>query len=641
MTFDCSSERIARCYEIARSALLAERNPAGHWTGELSTSALSTATACMALEMVRQKIDSAQTPAFDPPYPDVDFAGLISGGLAWLVEHQNDDGGWGDTVQSVSNISTTMLAHAVFCATGTSERYASTVEAAQGYIDKAGGVEAVLARYGKDQTFSIPILTHCTLAGVTDWADVLPLPFELACIPARFYNAVRLPVVSYALPALIAIGQVHYHHRPPTNPIIRAIRQWAGPRSLKVLEKIQPENGGFLEAAPLTSFVTMSLAGMGRIDHPVARKGVQFLVNSVRPDGSWPIDTNLATWVTTLSINALGDDLPEESRPVLREWLLGQQHRQRHPYTNAAPGGWAWTDLPGGVPDADDTPGAILALLSLCDDRRAGDVSPPLERDELAEPLANAVRWLLDLQNRDRGWPTFCRGWGTLPFDRSAADITAHVLRALIAWQQHPASQCADRKLRRRTERAVQSGFGYLAQSQRSDGSWLPLWFGNQYAPGNENPTYGTARVLAAYRDLGELNGQDENRNSVPPRAVAAARRGLQWLREAQNVDGGWGGAAGVESSVEETALAVDVLLADSPTDKAAQRGLMWLLERVEDGRFHESTPIGFYFAELWYFEKLYPLVFILTALRRAHHIALTSRFTDVTRVEKRERVTS
>ena len=36
-----------------------------------------------------------------------------------------------------------------------------------------------------------------------------------------------------------------------------------------------------------------------------------------------------------------------------------------HPYTNADPGGWAWTNLPGGVPDADDTPGAILALLQL------------------------------------------------------------------------------------------------------------------------------------------------------------------------------------------------------------------------------------------------------------------------------------
>ena len=31
--------------------------------------------------------------------------------------------------------------------------------------------------------------------------------------------------------------------------------------TLRILESIQPASGGFLEAAPLTSFVTMSLAG--------------------------------------------------------------------------------------------------------------------------------------------------------------------------------------------------------------------------------------------------------------------------------------------------------------------------------------------------------------------------------------------
>jgi len=44
-------------------------------------------------------------------------------------------------------------------------------------------------------------------------------------------------------------------------------------------------------------------------------------------------------------------------RRRLIDWLLDQQHRVEHPYTHAAPGGWAWTDLSGGVPDADDTSG--------------------------------------------------------------------------------------------------------------------------------------------------------------------------------------------------------------------------------------------------------------------------------------------
>src|SRR5256886_7656299 len=102
----------------------------------------------------------------------------------------------------------------------------------------------------------------------------------------------------------------------------------------------------------------MSLAGSGQVNHPVTRKGVEFLVASVRPDGSWPIDTNLATWVTTLSVNALaaaGDLEALDRKDDLLAWLLAQQYRERHPYTGADPGAWAWTPLPVGVPDADDT----------------------------------------------------------------------------------------------------------------------------------------------------------------------------------------------------------------------------------------------------------------------------------------------
>ncbi len=634
MTQSLDQERIARSYETVRAALLAERVdtstvPSGHWEGELSTSALSTATAIMALELVRRQVGIREVDASGTAsdYASVDFASFIRGGLEWLANHQNSDGGWGDTTKSISNISTTMLAHAVFHATDTVADFSTTVADAKEYIDQAGGVAAVLKRYGKDRTFSIPILTHCALAGLVDWRDVIALPFELACIPARFYKAVRLPVVSYALPALIAIGQARHFHRKPWNPLLRLIRKLAVKRSLQVLDSVQPPNGGFLEAAPLTSFVTMSLASMGLVDHPVTRRGVGFLVNSVRADGSWPIDTNLATWVTTLSVNALRDDLPESARAGIRNWLLQQQYQVVHPYTNADPGGWAWTDLPGGVPDSDDTPGAILALLNLRSCDGINDAAEFVREIPAAEcaGLANGVRWLLNLQNRDSGWPTFCRGWGTLPFDRSAADLTAHVVRAISAWLEHPASSAADAKLKCRANRAIQTGFQYLSHTQRSDGSWLPLWFGNQFNHDDENPTYGTARVLAAFRDTGRFQTEP-------------ARRGLTWLKETQNPDGGWGGAAGVESSVEETALALDVLISDESAGDAASRGLRWLMDRIDDGSVHTATPIGFYFAKLWYFEKLYPLTFTVAALGRAYRVGRATENAAPTTMDQNHR---
>src|SRR5262249_53345506 len=156
-----------------------------------------------------------------------------------------------------------------------------------------------------------------------------------------------------ALPALVAIGQAVYHHRPPWNPVTRLVRRLAVRKSLRVLEAIQPSSGGFLEATPLTSFVTLSLASIGQAEHLVVKRAVEFLVQSVRPDGSWPIDSNLSVWVTTLAVNALATagELSNVQRPdALQTWLLRQQFQTRHPYTGAAPGAWGWTHLPGSVP---------------------------------------------------------------------------------------------------------------------------------------------------------------------------------------------------------------------------------------------------------------------------------------------------
>src|SRR5262245_31277584 len=145
----------------------------------------------------------------------------------------------------------------------------------------------------------------CALAGLIPWKEVPRLPFEAAALPQSWYRFARMPVVSYALPALIAIGQCVHHHRGTWNPLTKLLRWLTQGRTLRVLRRIQPSSGGYLEATPLTSFVVMALLGAsGGRKPPVAAlqvidQGVRFLVNSVRADGSWPIDTNLATWVTT------------------------------------------------------------------------------------------------------------------------------------------------------------------------------------------------------------------------------------------------------------------------------------------------------------------------------------------------------
>lgn len=604
--------RLLAAYETCRLDLLAQRTDAGHWVGELAASALSTATAVSALSIDLR--ESKRPIAGDHP-----VKGLIDRGVEWLLTQQNSDGGWGDTDRSCSNIATTMLCAAAIHLAGAAENCSSALRRAEAYCAEMGraaggtssgsspslrdGLPALRKRYGKDKTFVVPILTNCALARLVDWKDVSPLPFELACVPQKWYHLVNMPVVSYAIPALVAIGQARHFHKPSRNPLIRVIRQRSVNRTMQVLLDMQPKSGGYLEATPLTSFVVMSLASTGRREHPVTRNGIRFLLESVRPDGSWPIDTNLATWVTTLSINALAGAGEDVSELDCLPWLLRCQHRQKHPFTGAEPGGFGWTDLSGAVPDADDTPGALLALDAI----RKSPRTTSTQQQQIADAAAQGLTWLLDLQNDDGGWPTFCRGWGKLPFDRSGCDLTAHVLRAIRAWRDdfHPEA----------FRRPVVRGFRYLERRQRADGAWLPLWFGNQEDPEEANPVYGTAKVLAAYADWEMLDAR-------------AAIRGRDALVRLQRPDGSWGsesereaGARSRTGSIEETALAIEALLSWQDVESvrvALQKGLEWLVTAVEEDRHLRASPIGFYFAKLWYYEATYPLVYSTAALGRA-----------------------
>ncbi len=538
--------------------LLQKRRTGDIWRGKLSSSALSTAVTISAFVIGGEPDDKKR----------------IDAAVKWLVSYQNADGGWGDTPDSISNISTTLLSLSALILSGNDK--IQTTDFARKYVsDKIGTltIPAYLCKlYGKDRTFAVPILMNCAIAGLIAWRDIPALPFELAAVPGKLYKFLKLQVVSYALPALIAVGII-LHHKNPVRCSKRFLRDWLISVVRKKLKDIQPVHGGYLDAAPLTAFTAMSILSVFP-DDSAGRLALQFLRQSIRSDASLPIDTDLAVWVTSGAINALATAGQKiDNAEKLTDFYAENQYKTIHPFTGAEPGGWGWTNLPGAVPDADDTSGAIIALHKL-----------GIHQQQVA-----GVNWLLNLQNSDGGWPTFCRGWGQLPFDKSTPDITAHVIRALKLYPSDN-SQTSCRK-----------GFAYLKAIQRKDGAWLPLWFGNQNVPDGHNPVFGTSRVLLAYEDVN----------------VIEAENGEKYLLSTQNADGGWGGDAGIISTTEETALAVTALAGRNNTEchLAAQRGAEYLMGKIETGEITKSSPIGLYFASLWYDEELYPIIWSLEAL--------------------------
>jgi squalene-hopene/tetraprenyl-beta-curcumene cyclase len=110
--------------------------------------------------------------------------------------------------------------------------------------------------------------------------------------------------------------------------------------------------------------------------------------------------------------------------------------------------------------------------------------------------------------------------------------------------------------------------------------------------------------------------------------------RGVQWLLTAQKSDGSWGAPGKGSASVEETALAIEALAAivesgtaacrpsQSTGRDAAMKGANWLIEKIENGEWQQPSPIGFYFAKLWYYERLYPMIFAVAALERVGRIS-------------------
>lgn len=593
-----NKENLELRFKELSDILVDELNENGFWTGKLSSSALGVAVSIAAFHFHNPEQNKKE----------------IQLGFSWLKNNINTDGSYGDTPESKGNISTSLLVYASLNLYSNQDPSLKQLQnniatyLQQNNIDIYSNriADAILEHYQKDYTFSVPILTLCALCGIPEkdaFRKIPQLPFELALMPQKIYRLLNLSVVSYAIPALIAVGIIIFKKKK-SGKLTHWIRGGAEKKALKILHNSMPESGGFLEAIPLTAFVSLSLinAGFGNLE--VVKKGISFLKRMQRADGGFPIDVDLSTWVTSLSVKALGNKkdivLNSYQKNRLTVHLKSVQNKTVHPFNGTSPGGWGWTNFSGSVPDGDDTPGAILSLLRLT------------PHHTITKEILMGGEWLLKLQNNDGGFPTFSRGWGKLPFDQSCADLTGHAFLACATILDNFQGEISDIQ-KRKYVHSLEKSIVYLQKHQNKDGAWLPLWFGNQNTPNHKNPVYGTARVLTYLNDAKDyIRSYTELTKKVETLCLQAE----QFLLTVQNEDGSWGGDKNIQGTIEETALSVSALQ-HIKFEQNLEKGLEWL-----DNYFKKnglvSAPIGLYFASLWYDEKLYPLTAYLEAVVRS-----------------------
>ncbi len=197
----------------------------------------------------------------------------------------------------------------------------------------------------------------------------------------------------------------------------------------------------------------------------------------------------------------------------------------------------------------------LLAAMAMAPPRAEADVS-------------RGTAWLLAAQNKDGGF-------GSSPGDASGAEMTAWAMLGLAAAGRNPLDAA----------RAGRTPVDFLRRSLgelKSPGDLARTIVALQ-AAGVDPRDFGGANLVSRLLAKRRANGSYEGWPNSTAYAVIALRgagadgsldASLDWLRQVQNDDGGWGDVPGSASTADGTGAVMQALGADS---KAVRRGLSYL----------------------------------------------------------------
>ncbi|HZU11103.1 MAG TPA: squalene--hopene cyclase [Pseudacidobacterium sp.] len=374
------------------------------------------------------------------------------------------------------------------------------------------------------------------------------------------------------------------HIRPLRKIALKKAEKW-------MLERFEMSDGlGAIYPAMLNAIIALRCLGYSLDDPQVIRAMDEFEKLGIDAPGGTP-DYPEPTfrmqpcmspvWDTAQAVFALGEaGVPRSDARMLKaaDWLLSKEVRHKGDWAmkvHADPGGWYFEFNNEFYPDVDDTAQVLLAL---------NKVDNPRERYQY-DVCKRAIDWIFAMQCKNGGWASFDKDntkmiFQYIPFadhnamlDPPTVDITGRILEMLAAYGYT------------RKDKRIEKAIKFIYSEQEPDGSWFGRW--------GVNYLYGTFLVLRGLEAIGVWNHE--------PQIQQAA----EWVRSVQNADGGWGESCGSYddptsrgvgiSTPSQTAWAILGLLAagDTRSDSVA-KGVRWLLEhQQEDGGWDESIGVG------------------------------------------------